>query len=154
MHIADCIELYLAHGGVKAAFTTQLEQTQESQLGAAGTSEGALKGWDARGRKVVTQAQKKGYTIKDHGRFSDYRGKPTNNRWVNMEHPSGHKLVVNNDGRWEHEMARDPYTNSDYRTSGWKKSEVDRMRQSQEQNSKAYGRGQDMLEKRLKAVVH
>jgi hypothetical protein len=38
MHIADCMELYLASHDMptaEAAFTTQLEQTQEGQLGSA-----------------------------------------------------------------------------------------------------------------------
>lgn len=39
MHIADCIELYLAHD-VHGAFTKQLEQTQESQLSAGGPGSG------------------------------------------------------------------------------------------------------------------
>jgi hypothetical protein len=42
MHIADCIELYLAHD-VHGAFTKELEQTQESQLSAEDSSEEVLK---------------------------------------------------------------------------------------------------------------
>jgi hypothetical protein len=61
MHVADCIELYLANhpmprARLNAAWTTQLERSQEGSLSSVqsyGTSEGATAGWDVRGRKMA-----------------------------------------------------------------------------------------------------
>jgi hypothetical protein len=55
MHIADCIELYLAQD-VHGAFTKQLEQTQESQLGADASEDSSLK---ERGKRRLKKLQER-----------------------------------------------------------------------------------------------
>jgi hypothetical protein len=102
MHVADCIELYLAHhemprARLNAAWTTQLEQSQEGSLNAYGTSEGAEDGWDTRGRgrKTMETAQYRGYRVAG-------RQVKSNDPNVKMRAGNRQTLKVNDDGSWFH----------------------------------------------------
>lgn len=92
MHIADCIELYLAHGGVKATFTTQLEQTQENQLSSV-QSGGPGSG---RHRTVFNLSDKAtGNKVHDALRSLGYH-RDMSRSDSHYEHPDGHEIDYKN----------------------------------------------------------
>ena len=67
-------------------------------LQAAGTSEGAQKGWDTRGRAVKSVANNaEGYRLL----------RSNANHSITYVHPDGHKLTVARDGTWSHWNAFD-----------------------------------------------
>lgn len=91
MHIAECIELYLAHD-VHGTFTKQLEQTQESQLSAGGPGSGR----HPEGGRTTTEDIDR---VRRYWGFTRTGGGSKGRSFTNRD---GEKLIVSKDGNWSH----------------------------------------------------
>jgi hypothetical protein len=103
MHIAECIELYLA-SDVHGAFTKQLEQTQEAQLGVAagGPGSGPRPGIGSHLGFGQEHLEVKD-AAKEHNFWTRKRSPGSGTRSMTRE--GGDRLEIAQDGGWTHNSA-------------------------------------------------
>lgn len=76
-----------------------VDEMDATDVAAYGTSEGAMAGWDTRGRRSMSEAQDHGYAIKS-------TGKDGGGSFALMQHhKTGDKLTLRKDGSWQHELS-------------------------------------------------